>query len=148
MIDQIFASISLSVLKSSGNTIIMEHIVTSIGNVSWPDSFASLGEEKEAYLIDVRTKEEWKETGIADLGEKNNQVKLISWMLLEPFTHINNNFLIELMKEIENKQAKLYFVCRSGGRSLKAAEAAANAGFKNCFNLKDGFTQDIPRRML
>jgi rhodanese-related sulfurtransferase len=127
----------------------MEHIVTSIANVSWPECFASLSSNAKAYLIDVRTQEEWKETGIADLGEaKKSQVKLISWMLLKPYTHINSNFLSILMKEIDDKQADLYFVCRSGGRSLKAAEAALQAGYQNCYNLNDGFVDSILRGKL
>ncbi len=127
----------------------MENVVASINDVSWADFFASIKTDDEAYLIDVRTEEEWKETGITNLqNAKNAHVKLISWMFLKPVTHLNNNFLIELMKEVKNKQAKLYFVCRSGGRSINAAKAAHAAGFKNCFNIKDGFTQNIPGRML
>ena len=33
----------------------------------------------------------------------------------------------------------LYFICRSGGRSRMAAEAMAEAGFRHCFNVADGF---------
>jgi rhodanese-related sulfurtransferase len=127
----------------------MEHIVLPIGNVSWPACLRSLKEKSDSYLIDVRTEEEWKNDGIVDPGLNNkNQVKLITWMLFKPFNHINNNFLNELMKNVPNKESELYFICRSGKRSYQAAEAAMQAGYKNCFNLTAGFTDDVARGKL
>ena len=124
----------------------MKHIDISIGNISWPLCFASLSTKSNIYLIDVRTEDEWKNDGILDLESKiKNRVKLITWMFFKPFTHINNNFLNELMKEIPNKQSELYFLCRSGKRSYQAAEFAMQAGYENCYNLQNGFTEDMPR---
>ena len=34
---------------------------------------------------------------------------------------------------------RIYFICRSGGRSLAAAQAARAAGYKHVYNVKDGF---------
>lgn len=124
----------------------MEHIVLSIGNVSWPLCFASIKEKSDAYLIDVRTKEEWEQIGIVDLGpNKKEQLKLITWMIFNPFSHINNNFMNELMNKIPNKESELYFICRSGKRSYHAAEAAVQSGYKNCFNVENGLTDNIAR---
>lgn len=124
----------------------MEHVAASIINVSWPQCFEALKNNPNAYLIDVRTEEEWHETGIADLKNFNKEVHLISWLLLKPQTHINPNFLEELMNAINDKQAKLYFICRSGGRSAQAAQASIEAGYQYCFNVEDGFTVVIERK--
>ena len=127
----------------------MEHIALPIGNVSWQACHKSLNEKPDSYLIDVRTEEEWKNDGIADPGLNNkNKVKLITWMLFKPFNHINNNFLNELMKNVPNKESELYFICRSGKRSYQAAEAAMQAGYKSCFNLTNGFSDDVARGKL
>ena len=34
---------------------------------------------------------------------------------------------------------KLYFICRSGQRSLAAAQAAQAAGFRHAYNVAEGF---------
>ena len=36
-------------------------------------------------------------------------------------------------------EQKIYFLCRSGVRSLAAAQAAQAAGFPHVFNIADGF---------
>ena len=126
----------------------MEHVAAPIVNVSWPQCFEALKHDSNAYLIDVRTEEEWHETGVADLEVFNKATTLISWLILKPQTHINNKFLEELTNAISDKQAKLYFICKSGGRSAQAAQASIEAGYQHCFNIQDGFTHDIKRKKL
>ncbi|MBS0242596.1 MAG: rhodanese-like domain-containing protein, partial [Proteobacteria bacterium] len=36
-------------------------------------------------------------------------------------------------------ESELYFICRSGARSQRAAEAMLKAGYQRCFNVADGF---------
>lgn len=38
----------------------------------------------------------------------------------------------------EDKETPLFFICRSGGRSAKAAEMAKNAGYAKVFNVDGG----------
>jgi rhodanese-related sulfurtransferase len=38
-----------------------------------------------------------------------------------------------------SKDSELFFICRSGARSRMAAEAMANAGYRRCRNVADGF---------
>ena len=76
---------------------------------------------KKVHLIDVRQPEEF----VGDLG------------------HIPNAELIVLDTLSENlekipKDKAVVFVCRSGGRSARAAAYAIENGFKNVFNLKGG----------
>ena len=43
----------------------------------------------------------------------------------------------DLLKGIE-KDEVIYMICRSGARSMKAAELCENAGFKNLVNISGG----------
>ena len=96
-----------------------------------------------AYLIDVRAKEEWKETGIADLSSIAKEVKLISWMFFTPSIHANDKFIDELKEAVNDKNTELFFICKSGGRSAQAAKAAMQNGYNNCFNINDGFVGNM-----
>jgi rhodanese-related sulfurtransferase len=37
----------------------------------------------------------------------------------------------------------IYFICRSGQRSYAAAQAAHDAGFRNAYNVAEGFEGDV-----
>ena len=55
----------------------------------------------------------------------------------------NANFLAELRGQVGDPGERvLVFMCRSGGRSGKGAEAATGAGYTNCYNLLQGFEGD------
>jgi rhodanese-related sulfurtransferase len=96
-----------------------------------------------SFLIDVRSKEEWLETGVADLSSINNEARLISWLLFTPHTHQNDNFITDLNMSIQDKDAHLFFICKSGGRSAQAANATIKDGYKNCYNVNDGFVGNM-----
>lgn len=109
-------------------------------------------------IIDVRTKDEWKETGVADLVSVNAQVILLSLFFSDPIFHINEHFIEELEIKIQDKSTNLFFICKSGQRSLKAAQVAIENGYKKVYNINDGFlgnalgegwiNSDLPRRTL
>lgn len=44
------------------------------------------------------------------------------------------------------KYLTLYFLCRSGHRSLMAANFMANIGYKNCYNIIDGFEGNLQNK--
>ena len=52
---------------------------------------------------------------------------------------INTDFLTELQAEGVPANGRLYFLCRSGVRSLAAAKAAAAAGYAAAVNIEEGF---------
>jgi rhodanese-related sulfurtransferase len=112
-------------------------------DVSASECWDALQHDSNAYLIDVRTKAEWRENGIADLSSANKETKLITWVFFTPHIHANANFLNELEKEIEDKEASLYFICKSGGRSAQASQAAMLHGYKKCYNVSDGFSGNM-----
>ena len=86
----------------------------------------------------MRTEAEWSWVGLPDLGEAGKKPVLISWQL-PPKMEVNADFVGQLRKAGLTPDRKLYFLCRSGARSLSAAKAAVAAGFAHSFNVAGGF---------
>ena len=63
---------------------------------------------------------------------------LIPWQLY-PTMQRNASFLDHLQQAGLTPETPIYFICRSGARSLAAAQAAAAAGYKSVYNVADGF---------
>ena len=82
-------------------------------------------------IIDVRNKEEWKETGIIPNS-------LLIQMLSAGRT-IRKEYISELLIALgENKDIKAAIICHSGGRSSATVELLKNEGFNNIFNISEG----------
>lgn len=104
------------------------------GSVSPQDAWA-LFTSGEAVLIDVRTAEERKFVGHVP------ETKHVAWL-----TGLSLSRNPRFVKELEGKAGKdevVLLLCRSGKRSAAAAEAAAKGGFKNVFNILEGFEGDL-----
>ena len=109
-----------------------------VQNKSSKATFEALQAEPGAQLVDVRTDAEWQYVGIPDLRAVGKQAVLISWQYF-PSGNVNQSFVEELRDAgLEPGQA-LYFLCRSGVRSLAAAQAAKAAGFPHVYNVEHGF---------
>ena len=95
-----------------------------------------------AQLIDVRTRAEWTFVGVPDLGKLNKEPLLIEWQSF-PDNRPHADFAAKLDGELKARgvprDAHLFFICRSGARSLSAAQALAALGYSRCHNVKDGF---------
>jgi len=50
----------------------------------------------------------------------------------------NGNFVQDIQERFQ-KSDSLIFICRSGGRSRRAAEEAFQAGFSKVYNVTEGF---------
>ena len=98
----------------------------------------ALLEDPAAVLIDVRTDAEWNFVGLPDLLEAQKQPLLIPWQVY-PSMQVNGAFAEHLRKAGLEPGNKLFFICRSGARSLSAGMAAQEAGFGAAFNVADGF---------
>jgi rhodanese-related sulfurtransferase len=85
----------------------------------------------DALLVDVRTAEELQTVGYVP---DSIHIAWATGNLLEK----NPNFLRELESRA-NRQDAILFLCRSGRRSVAAAEAASRLGFRNVFNVTEGF---------
>ena len=96
----------------------------------------------KAVLIDVRTRAEWAFVGIPDLSALARRPVLVEWLTF-PENRANPEFVTQL-SEMQasvgaDHETELYFICRSGGRSLQAAKALTAAGFRKCHNVAEGF---------
>jgi rhodanese-related sulfurtransferase len=100
--------------------------------------WAALVGQKQAQLVDVRTDAEWNFVGVPDLGEAGKQPVLIPWQVY-PSMQVNGGFIDQLRQAGLTPEDHIYFLCRSGVRSLAAANAAIAAGFPNAINIADGF---------
>jgi rhodanese-related sulfurtransferase len=98
----------------------------------------ALRTDGSARLVDVRTDAEWNFVGLPDLSESGQEPVLIPWQVY-PTMQVNSRFAEHLRQSGLTPENRLYFLCRSGGRSRAAAEAAQAAGFPHAYNVQDGF---------
>lgn len=87
-----------------------------------------------AKLIDVRSRAE-----LDFVGRIPGAVE-IEWMTY-PGMKANPNFMAALQQQVD-KESLLMFICRNGGRSHQAAQAATQAGYPDCYNVIAGFEGD------
>ena len=87
-----------------------------------------------AKLVDVRTKPE-----LLYVGSIPGSVT-IEWQTY-PGSRPNPEFLAELAA-LTKKDEPVMFICRSGARSHGAAEAAMRAGWRETYNVLEGFEGD------
>jgi rhodanese-related sulfurtransferase len=109
-----------------------------VENVAPTQAWEALRDDADAQLVDVRTDVEWAFVGVPDLNAAGKQAVLIPWQVY-PTMQRNPGFEQNLREAGLTPGHRLYFICRSGARSMAAAEAAKAAGFPNVFNVADGF---------
>ncbi|MFM2068600.1 MAG: hypothetical protein RLZZ584_3509 [Pseudomonadota bacterium] len=107
------------------------------GGVSPAEAWA-LVQSGDAVLVDVRTAEERKFVGQVP-GSQH-----VAWATGTALTR-NPRFARELEAKVRKDQPVL-LLCRSGKRSVLAAEAAAKAGFTAVFNVLEGFEGELDAR--
>ncbi len=108
-----------------------------VENVMPKDVWAALLADRQARLVDVRTPLEWERVGVPDLAQSGTAPLLVSWQ--HATGAVNPAFLAELREAGAAPGQTLYFICRSGVRSLAAAQAARAAGFEASYNVAFGF---------
>jgi rhodanese-related sulfurtransferase len=87
-----------------------------------------------ARLVDVRTQPE-----LLYVGKVPGSV-MIEWQTY-PGNRPNPEFMDDLADAVPKDQPVM-FLCRSGARSHAAAEAATRAGWRECYNVLEGFEGD------
>lgn len=116
--------------------------VVHIEDVSVSDTWARLASDATSVLIDVRTRAEWAYVGLPDLSGIGKQIILVEWQTF-PDNRIDPDFAAKLSEALDTagvkKDAELFFICRSGGRSRMAAAVMAEAGYACCRNVAQGF---------
>ena len=108
------------------------------GDVLPTTAWKILNENKNAVLIDVRTRAEWNYVGLPELLSLDKKPALLEWQVF-PSMQVNPEFVATLGDAITDKDTPLLFLCRSGVRSAAAARAMTAAGYSTCLNVKDGF---------
>ncbi len=109
-----------------------------VDNIHPRDAWTALCGDPAAVLIDVRTDAEWLYVGMPDLSEAGKDPLLIAWQVF-PAMQLNTVFLNQMKAAGLTPANRIYFICRSGVRSLAAAEAAQAAGYAHSYNVADGF---------
>jgi len=113
-------------------------------------SFKALEGDPDILLIDVRTRAEWAFVGAPDLSSIGKRLILIEWRRF-PTMEINTNFIDEVGQAVGAagvEPKELHFICRSGARSMEAAQSVAKAWSASgrsvlCVNVAEGFEGDL-----
>ena len=119
-----------------------------VDEVSPTEAMQCLRDDPDAVLIDVRTRAEWAFTGLPDLREVGRAVVPVEWVQFPTMTP-NPGSMEQLQGAVGDPlPAHLLFLCRSGARSmaaaqLVAAEGKAGAGGLRCSNVAEGFEGDL-----
>lgn len=120
----------------------MSDLQGGVGHLEVEEAWRRLADEPDAVLIDVRTRAEWTFVGVPDLTALGKQPLLVEWQGYPGGTP-NRDFASQLSAELDKlgtgAEAPLFFICRSGSRSLGAAQVMASAGYRACFNVEAGF---------
>ena len=109
-----------------------------VDNVAPEQTWEALATNPAAQLVDVRTDVEWTFVGVPDLDKTGKKTLLIPWQVY-PTMRRNDSFETNLTQAGLTAETHIYFICRSGARSMAAAEAAKAAGFPSVYNVADGF---------
>jgi rhodanese-related sulfurtransferase len=114
----------------------------AVDDVDVETAWKTLASTPRAQLVDVRTRAEWTYVGIPDLASVGKRPVLVEWQTF-PDQAVDPRFAERLAGELKalsvGPDDDLYFICRSGSRSLAAAKAMAAAGYRACHNVGGGF---------
>lgn len=114
------------------------------GDVSPQEAIEMLRNETNCALVDVRTNAEWAFVGRPDLGSLGKAALLVEWQRY-PDMAVNETFVAEVeaglsaLPSQDVKDRTVLFLCRSGVRSVAAAQAMAAQGYTKSFNVMQGF---------
>lgn len=111
-------------------------------DVSVQDCWQTLEARADGFLIDVRTSAEWNFVGLPQTPAGAGPVILAEWQTY-PTMQVDRAFAERVAETVRarggTEQSPLFFLCRSGARSMGSAAALTAAGFAHCYNVADGF---------
>jgi len=115
------------------------------GDVLPSEAWRVLAGDPNAQLVDVRTSAEWAYVGGPDLAPLGKEVVRLEWQRF-PQMEVAPDFVDKLIAIFRQRgtppDAPLFFICRSGARSARAARAATSAGYTAAHNVAHGFEGD------
>jgi rhodanese-related sulfurtransferase len=119
--------------------------VSYAGDITPEEAWKLLSDDPDAVLVDCRTDAEWKFVGVPDTSGLGRNVVYVQWSGVDGKR--NEKFVDELIDAgiqpglgpRASRGRPVVFLCRSGNRSIGAAEAATAAGIGPSYNVLDGF---------
>jgi rhodanese-related sulfurtransferase len=116
--------------------------VSYAGDITPEQAWELLSDNPEAVLVDVRTDAEWRFVGVPDITSLGREVVYVQWSRSDGKR--NESFVDDLVAAgVSPGDRPVIFLCRSGNRSIPAAEAATTAGIAPSYNVLDGFEGDL-----
>ncbi|WP_020106028.1 rhodanese-like domain-containing protein [Nocardia sp. 348MFTsu5.1] len=108
------------------------------GDLTPQEAWKILTEDPTSVLVDCRTQAEWSYVGVPDLSGVSKKTVFIEWVSF-PDGARNTDFVGQLREAGVSDDQQVVFLCRSGQRSIGAAEAATADGVAKAYNVLDGF---------
>jgi rhodanese-related sulfurtransferase len=123
--------------------------VSYAGDITPLEAWKLLSDNPDAVLVDVRTDAEWRFVGVPDLSSLGREVVFLEWNTSDG--RRNDGFADELRDRVPpadaggdaDAQRPVIFLCRSGNRSIGAAEVATGLGISPSYNVLDGFEGNL-----
>ena len=116
------------------------------GDASPKEAWKAMQENPKARLVDVRTQAEWAYVGLVTTDPAMSKPVGQQWQVFPDMQH-DTDFTKTLSEKFEAdgtaKDDPIYFLCRSGARSLAAAKAMTASGYTKCYNIAGGFEGDV-----
>jgi rhodanese-related sulfurtransferase len=108
-----------------------------IENLDPKQSFAFMQENPNAVMIDVRTKMEH-----TFVGRPVANIVHIAWKEF-PDWQVNPQFVAQVSEVVTDKNTPILLLCRSGVRSLEAANLLEQNGYTHLINILEGFEDNL-----
>lgn len=124
-----------------------DYLDLEVKTASPQETWDALKSDPTTILVDVRTIAEWDYVGLPDVEALGKEVLKVEWMEFPEMTR-NEQFADELLAQLGDEDpSTIYFICRSGVRSLNAAKCLLRAiegsdRFIHCVNVTGGFEGD------
>lgn len=114
------------------------------GDVTAREAWRELESNPQALLVDVRTRVEWTLIGKPDLSSIGREPLYLDWVACQgkepPFA---GKLKAALEERGVARDAPIYFMCQSGGRSKVAAIECTALGYTRAYNIAEGFEGDL-----
>lgn len=112
--------------------------MTYAGDLTPREAWEKLENNPDAVLVDCRTRAEWSFVGVPDLEVIGKRTVFAEWTTF-PDGRPNEHFVDQLRDAGVTDEHEVIFLCRSGHRSIGAAQAATAHGIAKAYNVLDGF---------
>lgn len=113
-------------------------LMTYAGDLTPREAWEKLESNPNAVLVDCRTQAEWSFVGVPDLESLGKRTIFAEWTTF-PEGRRNDDFVAQLRDSGVSDDQEVIFICRSGHRSIGAAQAATADGIGKAYNIVDGF---------